>query len=253
MTEKVYNEIKVFSLDDKTSFESAVDAVINGKITLLRVGSVFSLICNPNIDGLTDKLNLLKGRLNQQYTSVVCSNEQARQLVCESRINKDFYRMPADLTGKVIVRIPVDDTKPFPFPYNSDDSTLQFLNFDEAHHIRSAFRKEVAARGCGFISITSGNLHSTPTIEDPETAKRLAVLFNIKASFFGFNEIETIVADIPGDKGAHKGSFIILSFCNPNAIEVKRLANKTDREVTEKYLNELFADIETQTPLIYSL
>ena len=65
--------------------------------------------------------------------------------------------------------------------------------------------------------------------------------------------VRTVVTDIAGDGGAHKGSYIILSFCNPDAIEVKRLANKTDREFTERYIKELFADIPVKSPIIFSL
>lgn len=253
MIEKVSKCIEVFSLNENTEVKAVVDAVMGGNIILLRVGSVFSFILNPNIAGLIDKFNVLKERRKHQTMSVVCTYEQAKQIVDRSRVNEDFFRIPAYLCASVIVRIPVDTTITLPFPYNSQERTMQFLNFDEMHPIRNALREELSVRGCEYLSITSANLHGAPTIEDLEAAKLLAALFNIKASFLGMHDIQTVVADIPSDRNAHKGSYIIVSFCNPNAIEVKRLANKTDMEVTDRYLKELFANIPTQTPLVYAL
>jgi hypothetical protein len=96
-------------------------------------------------------------------------------------------------------------------------------------------------------------MSGAPTIEDVESAKMLAVLFNVKASFLGMTGVETVVTDIPSDHGEHNGSYAILSFCSPKAIEVKRLVNKMDREGTERHLKALFAKVHTQTPLEYAL
>jgi len=161
--------------------------------------------------------------------------------------------LSAHFCGRVILRIPVDTSIAFPFQYNEEERNLKFIGFEETHPLRNDFRKEIAFRGCEYISITSANIHGAPTIEDLESAKLLAALFNIKASFLGMSGLKTVVADIPEDKGPHKGSYIILSFCNPKAIEIKRLANKRDRKVTERHLKELFANIDTKTPLVYSL
>jgi len=253
MTEKVSKYIDVFSLNKKTDIEPVADAFMSGKITLLRVGPVFSLIINPNIEGLIDKLNVLKSRQKKQLMSVVCTYEQALKIVDKNRVNKDFFRLNPSFCSKAIIRIPVDTAIAPSFPYNSKEGSLQFLSFEETHPLRSAFSEEVAVRGCGYIAITSGNIGGAPTITDLEPAKDLALLLNLKASFLGMHDIQTVVADIPGDKGTHKGSYVILSFCNPDAIEVKRLANKTDREMTEKLLNELFPEVHTQTPLVYAL
>lgn len=253
MIEQVSKEVEVFSLNDITELKSAVDAVMDGKITLLRVGYVFSFILNPYIEGLACKFNMLKDRQKWQTMSAVCTYRQAKQIVDRSRVNEDFFRITPYLCSKVLVRIPIDITITLPLPYSVEDGTLQFMDFEEAHPIRNAFRKELFNRGCEYISITSGNLHGAPTIGDLESAKMLAALFNIKASFLGMNDIQTVVTDIPADKSAHEGSYIILSFCNPDAIEIKRLANKTDKAFTDNFLKELFAEIHTQTPLIYAL
>ena len=252
MIEKVSQCIEVFSLNENAEVEAAADAFMNGKITLLRVGSVFSVAYNPNIEGLTDKVGLLKERREGQLMSVVCTYEQAKKIVDKNRVNADFFRLSAYFCSGALIRIPVDSTISLPFPYNEAEGTLQFLSFEETHPIRGVLIKELAARGCEYISITSANIHGAPTIEDLESAKVLAALFNMKASFLDADDVQTVVTDIPSDKGVHKGSFSIISFCNPNAIEVKRLANKADREFTEKYLNELFARVHTQTPLLFA-
>ena len=253
MTEQADIYTEVFTLHKETDIKPAADAVMDGKITVMKVGSVFSILYNPNIADLTEKICLLKGRQEGQVMSVVCSYGQAKQIVNRELVNKDFFLLSDDFCSKVIIRIPIDKTITLSFPYNAQDDTLQFLNFGDMHPIRKAFREELASRGCEYISITSGNIHDAPTIEELEPAKMLAALFNIKASFWEMHNAQTVVTDIPTDRGAHKGSFIILSFCNPDAIEVKRLANKVDREVTEKYLDDLFAELHTQTPLVYAL
>ncbi|MCL1809563.1 MAG: hypothetical protein FWG42_07370 [Clostridiales bacterium] len=253
MIEKICKSIEVFTLNETTDLVPAVEAVMNGKITLLKLGSVFSFVYNPRIAGLTDRFNILKERENWQTMNVVCTYEQAKQIVDRDRVNGDFFRITADFCSKAIVRIPVDAAIPLPFPYNTKEGTTQFLNFEGAHPILNAFRKELAERGCEYTSITSGNVHGAPTIEDLESAKMLAALFNIKASFLGMDDTQTVVTDIPAAKGDNKGSFIIISFCNPDAIEVKRLANKVDRDVTEQYLEKLFAELDTQSPLVYAL
>ena len=251
--EKISTYIEVFTLNETSKIEPAVNAVMDGKIILLKLGSVFSFVFDPRIAGLAEKFNVLKNRKDWQSMNVVCTYKQAKQIVDRNRVNEDFFRIPANFCSKVIVRIPIDTTVPLPFQYNLKEGTMQFISFEEEYPILNAFREELAARGCEYTSITSGNVHGAPTIEDLESAKMLATVFNIKASFFGMNDVQTVVIDVPTEKGAHKGSFIIVSFCNPNAIEVKRLANKTDREVTERYLKELFAGVHTQTPLLYAL
>jgi len=253
MTEKVSKYIDVFSLKTKADIEPVADAFMGGKIILFRVGPVYSMIINPDITGLIKNLNVLKSRQKKQLMSTVCTYEQALKVVDKNRVNKDFFRLTSSFCGKAIIRIPVDAAIAPSFPYNPEGGSIQFLSFEATHPLRSAFKEEIAVRGCEYIAITSGNINGAPTIDDLETAKELALFLNLKASFLEMHDIKTIVADIPGDKGAHKGSYVILSFCNPDAIEVKRLANKTDREMTEKLLTGLFTELQTQTPLIYTL
>ena len=253
MIEKVSKSVEVFLLNNKSDINPVADAIMSGKIVLLRVGSVFSFTFNPNIEGLDDKFNFLKERENIQTMSFACTFEQAAQIVDKNRVNEDFFRLSPYLCSRLITRIPVDAEIIKRFPSNTKDGTLQFISFEDTNPLRDALREELYKRGCEYLSITSGNIHGAPTIEDFESAKMLAALFNIKTSFLGMNDIQTVAVDIPSDNGGHKGSYIILSFCNPNAIEVKRLANKKDRDVTEKSLREMFANVKLQTPFIYDL
>lgn len=253
MIEIVSQNVEVFSLYEAPDVTAAVDAIMSGKITLLRVGSVFSVVYDPKAAGLTESVSILKERREGQLMSVVCSYEQAMRIADKKRVNEDFYRLSPHFCGEAIIRIPVNTSIPLTFPYNTEEGTMQFLSFEETHPLRGALMKGLSARGCEFISITSANIHGAPTIESTEAAKLLAAVFNAKASFLGMDGIKTVVADIPEDKGIHKGSFSILSFCDPEAIEVKRLVDKTASDFTAKHLEELFKQVDTQTPLRYAL
>lgn len=252
MIEHVCEAVEVYTLRNIDDIKPAADAVLCGKVTLLRVGSVFSFVMNSRNTELVVNFNELKERMKTQTMSLVCTYEQAKGIVDKNRVNEDFYRISQHLSSRVIIRIPVDRSLDLPFPYNTNDGTVQFLDFGDAHPIRNAFREELASRGCDFLSITSGNIHGAPTIEEVAPAKKLAALMNIKAEFLKLN-VRTVVTEIPEDRGENKGSYIILSFCNPEAIEVKRLANKTDREVTERYLAEILPKVDIKTPVVYAL
>jgi len=253
MIEKVCMPVEVLTLNEMTDIKYAADIVMDGNITILRVGSVYSILFNPKTEGLINSVNLLKDRHKEQLYSLICTYEQAMQVVDKDKVNKDFFLISPYICSNAIIRIPVDTTLSLPFPYNTKDGTMQFLSFEEAHPLRNAYKEELSERGCVYASVTSGNIHDAPTIEELEPAKALAAYFNVKSSFLGMNDTKTVVTDIPGDYGSHKGSFVIISFCNPDAIEIKRLANKADREITQKHLQHLFSDINTQTPIVYAL
>lgn len=251
MIQRVCNDVEVFSLNREADIVPAVDALINGSITLLRLGSMYSFVLNPNVEGLAEAFALLKERESGQSMSAVCTYEMARRIVDKKRVNADFYHLSAEICGKVIVRIPIDTT--LPVPHSLREGTMQFLDFSRVHPMRSAFTAAIAARGCEYLAITSGNVHGAPVVEDLTSATMLAAVFNLKASLLGIPNVQTVVTDIPTEAGAHRGSLVILSFCNPQAIEVKRLANKSDREFTESYVEALLADVPVQTPLVYTL
>lgn len=252
MIEHVYEAVEVYTLRNIDDIKPAAEAVLSGKVTLLRVGSVFSFVMNSKNNELVANFNELKERMKTQTMSLVCTYEQAKGIVDRDRVNEDFFRISQHLSSRALIRIPVDRSLDLPFPYNTEDGTVQFLDFGDAHPIRNAFREELASRGCEYLSITSGNIHGAPTIEDFDSAKKLAAFMNIKADFLK-SSVRTVVTEIPDDHGETKGSYIILSFCNPEAIEVKRLANKTDREVTERYLAEILPKVDIKTPVIYAL
>ena len=244
--------IDIITLRRKSDAANAVKALLAGKILVMKMGSIFGLFFNPQIPNLVDCLNKLKMREITQSLSLICTCAQAKKIADESRINSDFFRITPDMCRKVIVRFPIHTELDWPFPYNTDDGSVQFQSFEESHPILRELQKLLYTKGCPFLSGTSGNIHGSPTVETLADAKRLAVLFNIEASFWGL-KTETIVVDIPSANGENKGSFPIIGFSNPNAIEVKRLMNKTDRELTERYLTPLLALQKFETPLIYTV
>ena len=253
MIETVCNRVEVLTLCNNSDIKAAADAVINGKIVLIRLGSVFSFVVNPLISGLTEKLCFLKEREGSQLMSTVCTYEQAKKFVDPARVNPDFFSLSASMFGRMISRIPIDPALDLPLPHSKVDSTIQCISFEGTHPLRNALREELAGRGCEYLNITSGNIHGAPTVKDTEAAKMLAVMFNIKSDSLGMKDLETIVVDIAGDTGEHEGSYAIVSFCNPDAIEIKRLINKTDRERTDDYIESLFANISLKTPIVYAL
>jgi len=253
MIEKICENVEVITLTKNSDVKCAADAIRNGKITLLNLGSVFTFVIDPAQDGLMDKFNLLKERGDRQILSLACTYEQAGNFVDKNRVNQDFFRLSEELASHAIVRIPVDLSLKIPFPYNEKDGTVQFLNIFHTHPMRKALMQELTAGGCEYLSITSGNVHGASTAEDLDSAKRLAALTNIKAAFFGMDSLSTVVTDVPNDKASHKGSYVILSFCNPDQIEIKRLANKADKSVTERHIEKLFEKTDFQTPLVYNL
>jgi yrdC domain. len=253
MIETVCNRVEVLTLCNNSDVKVAADAIIDGKIALIRLGSVFSFVANPYISGLTEDLCFLKEREGSQLMSTVCTYEQAKKLVDPTRVNQDFFSLSASMFGRMIARIPIDPTLELPLQYNKADATMQLISFEGTHPLRNALREELVSRGCEYLNITSGNIHGAPTIGDTEAAKMLAVAFNIKADFLGMKDFETIVIDIAGDIGEHEGSYTIISFCNPDAIEIKRLVNKTDRELTDSHIESLFANIPLKTPIVYAL
>ena len=253
MIEKISAYFDVFTLREKSDVMYAADAIISGKITLLNLGSVFTFVLNPEKESLLSMFNLLKERQEGQILSLACSYTQAKQFVDKERVNPDFFRLSDEFAGRVIIRVPVDQSLDLPFPYNRVDGSTQFLNIAQTHPMRKALIEELTARGCEYLSITSGNVHGAPTVEDLDSAKRLAALINIKAPFFKMDPMCTVVTDVPGDKAYHKGSYVILSFCNPDAIEVRRLSGNNDRQASEDLLDLLFKGLDIQTPLLYKL
>ena len=228
----------------------AVNALLAGKILIMKMGSIWGLFFNPQIPHLVDCLNKLKMREATQSLSLICTCEQAKKIADKERVNRDFYNITPDICRKVIVRFPLNTAINLPFPHNTDDGTAQFQSFESSHPILREIQRLLNIKGCLFLSGTSGNIHGSPAIETLTDAKRLAVLFNIEASFWEL-KTETIVVDIPSANGRNKGSFPIVGFSNPQAIEVMRLMNKTDRKMTEQYLTPILAEYGFETPLVY--
>ncbi|MDR1205475.1 MAG: Sua5/YciO/YrdC/YwlC family protein [Peptococcaceae bacterium] len=229
----------------------AVSALLAGKIAVMKMGSIWGLFFNPQIPRLADRLNQLKMREETQSFSLICTCGQAKEIADRERVNHDFYSITPDMCRKVIVRFPINTALNLPFPYNAGAGTVQFQSFEASHPILRELQRLLNAEGCPFLSGTSGNIHGAPAVETLADAKRLAALFNIEASFWGI-KTETAVVDIPAASGENKGSFPIIGFNNPLAVEVQRLMNKTDRELTERYLASVFAGHPFETSLVYS-
>ena len=91
-----------------------------GKILLLKLGEVYAFVLNPQIEGLADKLNRLKGRTASQYLSIICSYAFMLNYVDIERVNSDFFEIGEVICGKALVRILLDPNKNIPFPYNEE-------------------------------------------------------------------------------------------------------------------------------------
>ena len=244
--------IDIITLRRTADAAKAVNALLAGKILVMKMGSIWGLFFNPQIPHLVDCLNKLKLREVTQSLSLICTCKQAKEMADKERVNRDFFNITPDICRKVIVRFPLNTALNLPFPHNTDDGTVQFQSFETSHPILREIQRLLAVKGCPFLSGTSGNIHGSPTIETLTEAKRLAVLFNIEASFWGL-KTETAVIDIPAANGKNKGSFPIIGFSNPQAIEVMRLMNKTDRELTERYLTPITEKYRFETPLVYTV
>ena len=244
--------VDIITLRRTSDIAKAVKALLAGKILVMKMGSIWGLFFNPQISHLVDCLNKLKMREVTQSLSLISTCDQAKRIADKGRINNDFFKITPDMCRKVIIRFPVNVNLDLPFPYNTDDSTVQFQSFEASHPLLRELQKVLFINGCQFLSGTSGNIHGSPTIETFSDARRLAVLFNIEASFWNL-KAETVVVDIPAANGENKGSFPIIGFSNPQAIEVKRLMNKNDRELTERYLTPIIISHGFETPLVYTV
>jgi len=253
MTEYMNVPLDIFSINDAKDVKAATDSLFAGQLSLLRVGSVFSFVLNPYIHGLVDNLNRLKERGKEQFMSIVCTYEQALSLVDTSRVNEDFYNINPFVCSNALIRFPIDTTKDIPFIYNEADGTVQFISFENTNPLRREYKNILYDAGCQYISITSGNVHNAPTIENIHDAKLLAAFMNIKAEFLGIPHQKTTITDIPDDHSLHKGSYIVLSFCNKEQVEIKRLANKGDAALTKNVLPILLKDVVFKTKLVYDI
>ena len=226
-----------------------VKQFLAGNILLLRLGEVYTFILNPQIKGLADDLNRLKGRTDDQHLSAVCSYDFMLNFVDRERVNPDFYDVGEILSGKALVRIPVDVEKNIPFPCNREHESVQFLNFFLFHPLLGSFQAEIERQGCLFALATSGNIHGAPTCVTLDEAKELANVLNAKARDLSMDNVQIIVVDIPSFHKEFKGSYPIVSFENQSAIEVLRFI-KGGPDVTYQYLMTHLEGKKNNTELI---
>ena len=248
MKQNAKEYVDILTLRKQEDISQAVEALLSGKLAVMKIGSIFSLFFNPQCPGLADKLNRLKMREVSQSLSLLCTCEQAMSFADKQRVNPDFFSVTPGLCHKVLARFPVNTALDLPFPYNTENGTVQFYSFEAAHPLLWAFQQQLFASGCPCLSGTSANIHGAPTIETLSDAKRLAVLFNIETDFWSLG-IESVLINVPAAQGKNQGSFPILGFGNPAAIEVLRLMK--DRDTTEKYLAPLMEAQQFQTPLAW--
>ena len=228
--------------------KAAAGHILSGNILLLFLGDVYGFAFDPGINGLADKLNRLKGRAANQYLSLFCNHEKALLLVDKERVNRDFFTIAGLLSGKAHIRIPLKENPPFAFPYNEDDRTVQFISLDATHPMLSALFNELSAHGCPTISGTSGNLHGQPTCASLGEAEKLAGILNVKAKEYGYDDTKIVVADIPSFHCEIKGSFPIVSFLNPEAVEILRHIGN-DPAATRRFLDKELKGVKMETSI----
>ena len=253
MKQSIKEYVEVITLRKKSDIAKATGALLSGKLAVMKMGSIYGLFFNPQIPGLANTLNRLKMRVVSQSLSLLCSCEQAKAFADRERVNADFYNITPELCHKVLVRFPVNTSLDLPFPYNASNGTVQFYSLEATHPILCDFQRHLFTDGCPCLSGTSANIHGAPTIETLADAKRLAVLFNIEASFWGLENIEIVVIDVPAAHNCNQGSFPILGFDNPASIEVVRLMNKVGREATAQYLEPVIQMHNFASPLIFAV
>jgi len=212
-----------------------------GKILLLKLGEVYAFVLNPQIEGLADSLNRLKGRTAGQHLSVICSYAFMLSFVDRERVNADFFEVGEVLSGKALVRIPIDPNKNIPFPYNEEYKSIQFLDFYSCHPLLGKFQTEIERQGCLFALSTSGNIHGAPTCVNLDEARELASVLNAKAIDSSADNVQIIVVDIPSLHREYKGSFPIVSFENQTAIEILRFIEGSP-DFTYRYLMPYLKD-----------
>ena len=227
----------------------AAEQFLTGKILLMQLGELYTFIINPQIDGLAENLNILKGRTSSQYLTTVCSYTFILSYIDRERINLDFYDVGEVLSGIALIRAPVDFQKSIPFPCNNDDKSAQFLNFASCHPLLGAFQAEIERQCCPFALATSGNLHGAPSCVNLEEALALANVINKKARVLSMDNVDVIVVDIPSIHREYKGSFPIVSFENPSAIEILRFIEGSPN-ATYQYLIPYLKGRRTNTELM---
>jgi hypothetical protein len=241
--------VECYSLTSRRGLQAAVSALVDGQILLLRLGIMYGLVVNPRIAGLSEKLNALKGRESGQHLSLICTRQQASGIVDWTRAHTDLRFATPDLCSKAIIRIPLDLSVEFSFPYNREQRSIQFLSLEQAGpHLRT-FQRELSAAGCPYLLATSGNVHGGRAVKTPADARRLAAMLNTKADFLGFPGVRTAIADMPRDETAYNGSFPILSFCDPAVVEVKRLIAHADRTATEALVSDMLSRLPMVGPV----
>ena len=176
---------KSFFVESAQDIDVVADLLLSGCMLLVKNGGAYGLFINPHIEGLADRVDILKNRENNQFYSLACSHEYILGIVDHERVNPDFYILAKLLQGKAILRIPLNTKNLISFPYNAENSSVQCFTFlpEQAHN--NVFLRELERLGCPFTLLTSANLHGDPTCCTFEHAEKLSTALNERAKKCG--------------------------------------------------------------------
>ena len=227
-----------------------VDLVMDGRILLLKLGTLYALTFNPLIEGLEQKLDLIKGRRSNQHFTLICNYNQALEILDNERINRDFYNIGECFSSKALLRIPLKATDTLPFPYNRELRTVQYISLLGIHPLLNMLSAELARSGCTYLSTTSGNLHGEPTCQTLGEAEILAARCDVRIRELGITDTRVYVVDVPDLEAEYRGSFPIVSFLNPEKVEILRNI-ENDPVVTERFIRKGLQGLKVETSVAY--
>ncbi|MDR0463371.1 MAG: Sua5/YciO/YrdC/YwlC family protein [Pseudomonadales bacterium] len=245
--------VDVYYLEDDGAPKVVASEVSKGKLLIVDIKSVYGITYNPFTPNLFDKLALLKGREKDQFFSLAASYEKLLdEVVDNEKVNPDFFKLNEEICGQMIVRIPHRNLKVENIG-NPHNKTVQSLSFEGIHSSLARFQKSLESRGVSFTAGTSANLHRLPAILDPTQVEKFAAAMQLTAKANGMEDLEIIVAHLSRQPQEKTGSYPIVSFINPQQIEIQRYVNKTNREATEKFKTYLENNFNFTTPIVYNL
>ena len=235
--------------------ESDIPEIANlffdGQILLLKLGTLYALTFNPAIEGLDQKMDKIKGRRSNQHFTLICNYDQALEILDADRINMDFYNIGESFSSKALLRIPLKVADTFPFPYNKSHNTVQYISIEGIHPLLKMLSIELSRRNCRYLSTTSGNLHGEPTCQFFSEAEVLAEKCETRIQELGISDTKVILVDIPDLEAGYKGSFPIVSFMNPEQVEVIRNI-ENDLELTQNFIQKELHGLLIETSVAYT-
>ena|GEM_PF-1794481 len=241
----------VKTVTKESDIPEIADLFFNGQILLLKLGTLYALTFNPAIEGLDHKLDKIKGRRSNQHFTLICNYDQALEILDADRINKDFYNIGESFSSKALLRIPLKATDTLPFPYNKEQNTVQYVSIEGIHPLLKTLSLELSRRSSRYMSTTSGNLHGEPICQFLSEAEVLAAKCETRIQELGISDTKVFVVDIPDLEAEYKGSFPIVSFVNPEQIEVIRNI-ENNLELTQRFIQKELQGLQVETSVAYT-